>query len=173
MAAHLPRHGPMEALRSLIAAPPEEKAKSYLEYVGAFSTTANTEKTRPTNLLDLYATDIREIYLDVQRRPGHYDERQKEIVESLMMSLPLKRQVTDQEKNDLLITYMQRTVNKEERERKALEEYRQRKKREQEENDEIVLEDGRTLSESIAEEKARQEYEGIFEKQDFGDKIIV
>lgn len=172
MKAHLPRHEPMEALRSLIAAPPEEKAKSYLEYVGAFSSTANTEKTRPANLLDLYATDIREIYLDTQRRPDHYDERQREIVESLMMSTPLKN-VTDQEKNDILVTFMQRTVGKEERERKAQEEDRRRKKREQEENDEIVLEDGRTLSESVAAEKAQQQYEGIFERQDFGDKIIV
>lgn len=171
MKAHLPRHEPMEALRTLIAAPPEEKAKSYLEYVGAFSTTADTKKTRPTNLLDLYATDIREIYLDVQRRPDHYDERQREIVEALMMNL--KKEITDQEKNDLLVTFMQRTVDKKERERKAQEEDRRRKKKEQEENDEIVLEDGRTLSESVAAEKAQQQYEGIFEKQDFGDKIIV
>jgi hypothetical protein len=167
--AHRPRHEPIEALRNLIAAPPEVAGKSFLEYVGAFAATADTTKTRPTNLLDLYAQDIREVYLDAQRRPEHYDERQHEMLNHLQHGAPLSREMTDEEKNELLLTYMRRTISTEERERKIREQDRQRKRREQEENEDIVLEDGRSLAEAIEDEKNT----GTFEKQDFGDKIIV
>lgn len=168
MEAHRPRHEPIEALRNLIAAPPEAAGKSFLEYIGAFTTTADTTKTRPTNLLDLYAQDIRAIYLDAEQRPDHYDERQHEILNHLMLQAPLSRELTDEEKNELLLTYMRRSVSKEERNRKIREQEARRKKQEQEENEDIVLEDGRTLAEAIEDEK----HQGTFEKQDFGDKII-
>lgn len=169
MKAHLPRHQPMEALRDLIAAPPEAAGSSFKEYVGAFTTTADTTKTRPTNLLDLYAQDIRELYLDAQRRPEHYDERQHELLNHLMTKAPLSRPMTDAEKNELLLTYMRRTITKEERERKIKDQDSRRKKREQDEDDETIMEDGRSLSETIEGEKGT----GTFERQDFGDKIIV
>lgn len=167
MREHLPRHQPIEALRTLIAAPQEAAGKSFLEYAGAFESTADTTKTRPTNLLDLYAQDIREIYFDAQRRPEHYDERQHAILQQLVAKLP--GDITDAEKNELLLTFTRPSVPKEERDRRIREQEKLRKKREQEENEEILLEDGRSLADAIEDEKSN----GVFEKQDFGDKIIV
>lgn len=169
---NLPRHGPMEALRDLIAAKPEEKAEAVLKYVGQFTHTADTTKTRPTNLLDLYLMDVRTIYVDAQERPDHYDARQHEILNHLVMHVPLSRPITDEEKNDLLLTHLRASVSSKKKEdEKKKYDAAQRKKREQEENDEITLEDGRSLSEAIEADKYKAD--PTFEAQDFGDKVII
>jgi hypothetical protein len=167
MQENLPRHQPIEALRAFMSAPQEASGKSFLEYVSAFESTADTTKTRPTNLLDLYAQDIREIYFDAQRRPEHYNERQHAILQQLVAKMP--GNITNAEKNELLLTFIRPSVPKKERDRRILEQEKLRKKREQEENEKILLEDGRSLADAIEDEKS----DWIFEKQNFSDKIIV
>jgi hypothetical protein len=170
---NLPRHEPIEAMRSLIASPQEDLGKSFLEYVGTFVTTADTTRVRPNNLLDLYEINIRQVYQDAHQRPEHYDDRQHEILDHMAMGRPLTRSPTDPEKNELVLTFLRRSTSEAERRRRAQEQDRHRRRQEQEENDDIILEDGSSVSDAIESEKAQKNYEAVFEKQDFGDKVII
>jgi len=156
-----PRHLHLEAIQSLLGAPQEASGKSFLDYSSAFESVADTTKTRPTNLLDLYAQDIREIYLDSQNRPEHYNEHQHEVIARLLFG---DGRVKDIDKNDLFLTFIRKSVPKEERDRRIQEYERARRQKKESKEEEIVLEDGTVLD---------QAPHGVFEKQDFGDKIIV
>jgi len=138
-----------EALRDLIAAKPEDAAKSFLDYCGAFAETADTTKTRPSNLLDLYLPDIREIYRDSVARAEHYDQRQHDCVSHLATQSVLETPITDTEKNELLLTFMRRTAEKV-----------VAKVASKPEPEEIILEDG---TEPTAD---------VFEKQNYGDIVL-
>jgi hypothetical protein len=101
---------------------------------------------RPKTFIEFYlGGDIRSIYDDMRARPDHYDDRQKQVIEHLMNSAPVTEPVTD----------------------KVRELTSARHKQEQAENDAIVMEDGRTLTDHL------QTGGPSFEKQDFGDKIII
>lgn len=148
---NLPKHEAHEALRTLIAAPPEQFAKSFKEYTGAFSATLDTKAQQPTNLLDLYVTDIREIYQDMMSRPDHYDTRLTEIVNEMALG---GTSATDEEKNALLVVFMQRTAEKK----------KPAATRPKEEDDTVMM-DGQLLSNLDADL--------IFEHQSPGDKILI
>lgn len=152
---NLPRHTEYEALRYLIDGSPARAAQRLKNYVGIFSTTADVKSQKPSNLLEIYAPDLREIAEDCRQRPDHYDDRQKELIAHLVDRRPLRTPATDLEKNELLLTFMRRSAAKS----------KETPKPKKEEDEEIVLEDGRTLSEVTAD--------ATFEKQDFGDIVLI
>jgi len=125
---------------------------------------------RPTSLMEFYmGNDLRTLYDDTRARPDHYDDRQKQVIEHLMYGATLAEPVTDKEKDDLFLQY----VRNEQAAKSTKDTIRDltgaRHKQEQAENDAIVLEDGRTFSDHLKTEEPG----GSFEKQDFGDKIII
>lgn len=148
--ANLPKHRAFESLRAFMATPPEEIAKSFEAYTGSFAATQDTLAKQPTNLLDLYVTDAREIYQDMMSRPEHYSDRMTEIVNEMIVG---KTGATDEEKNELLVTFMQRVEEKKPVHRPK-----------QEEDDTIMM-DGQLLTNLDADL--------IFEHQSPGDKILI
>jgi hypothetical protein len=144
------RHKHYDALHTLIASPPEEFAKSFETYSGTFAAVADTKPSRPSNLLDLYMTDPRELLRDTQLRPDHYSPRQKEIAQEL---IDKKEGATDEEKNALLLSFMEVSRPK-----------KVKKPPPKPEEDETVLEDG---------SKPQETEELVFEKQHPDDKTLV
>jgi hypothetical protein len=116
---------------------------------------------RPTNLLEMYlGQDVRQIYQDLEQRPDHYSDRQKEIIRNLMYAEHLAAPVTDEEKNELLLHFMRPT--------KLEEQSQQLQSKLRGADDEpIILSDGTSLDESGSAPS------GTFEAQDDGDFILI
>lgn len=168
---NLPRHEPIEALRKLIAAKPEDKAEALVEYFGAFTHTADTTKSRPEDLIELYMIDIRAMFRDYEDRPSHYTPRQHDILMFLVMKYPVNPEPTAEEKNDLVLTYLRASATDKQKDLSRKRYEAEQRKREAEENEETVMEDGRNLNEVLADEKNRNE--PTFEKQDYQDKVLI
>ncbi len=123
---------------------------------------------RPKTFIEFYlGGDIRSIYDDMRARPDHYDDRQKQVIEHLMNSAPVTEPVTDKERDDVFLQFMRNETAAKSSRDTVRELTSARHKQEQAENDAIVMEDGRTLTDHL------QTGGPSFEKQDFGDKIII
>lgn len=162
-----PKHDGVEKLKQLLKP---------VDFKGVFTATTEVKPAPPRTLLEFYVgNDLRQIYDDMRARPSHYDDRQKALLEHLVGQTPsLEPAPTDREKDDLLIHWM-RSTEVDARSRDLTREIsaaRHRKEKEDAENEEIVMEDGRTLKQHIDGAEGQAE-DPSFEKQDFGDKIIV
>ena len=125
---------------------------------------------KPKSLIDFYmGNDLRPLYDDTRARPDHYDDRQKQVIEHLMYNAALAEPVTDKERDDLFLQYVRNEQVAKATKDKIRDLTGARHKQEQAENDAIVMEDGRTFSDHLKAEEPG----GSFEKQDFGDKIII
>jgi len=173
IAQHAPRHDALDAFRSLIAAKPEQKAEALATFNGLFTHTADTTSSQPKDLIELYGIDLRAMWRDYEDRPDHYTARQHEILLFLVMQRPINKEPTAEEKNGLVLSFLGQSATDKHQEmaRKRYDEA-QRARREAEENDGIVLDDGRTANDLINEERTRS-HEPTFEKQDYGDKVLI
>ena len=167
---HRPRHKEMEAWSALMKS---KSPQGLVEFAGTFAATTDTKKSRPSNLLDLYlGNDCRQLAVDLLARPDHYDERQHQLIAFLTAGGKLDRAITDAEKNELMMTLMRPTASDlalRERNRREAE---RRRKQEQEDDEYTLLEDGTSVADALGTEKAKRDA-ATFEKQDFGDRIIV
>lgn len=126
---------------------------------------------QPRLLLDFYVQDPRALQEDMLARPDHYDDRQKEIITSLVDGTPLARPATDDEKNEIVMQYVRDT----ELARQSRDSVQRvtNARHEDEDDQETIMEDGRSLKEHKQDGTARRgDQSFIFEKQN-GDKIII
>lgn len=163
--SHRPRHELLERMRSMAGG--GDRAQSFQRFQGHFRETAQLPP-RPKTLLDMYLFgDVRQILQDAAIRKDHYEQRQHEILGALMTKTELDQPITDAEKNELFLTWLRDTeAAKATKERNAkITDPKGGVKG----GDDIVLEDGRTLNESMKDARSG----ATFEKQDYGDQIII
>jgi hypothetical protein len=142
---HRPRHPLEEAMK-------KDQGESVFgsQLMGHFVRTEDLpESTNKKTLFDVYGSP-RLIFDDVGRRPNHYTERQREIARALMSKQPLDPPPTDNEKNELLLTYMRKTQQDRTR-RDIISRVSGRFVGAVDEP--IILPDGRTLDESVQHER--------------------
>lgn len=152
---YLPKHEGLERWDLLKEG---NRGRALLAFAEAATTVAPTELEEPKGLLELYTGgNYAHLSDDVARRPDHYTDRQKEIVDSLIHKKKLPEPPTEREKTDLLLQLTRSTQSA-----RATKEINRKMTEPKKEEEEIVLEDGKTLKEQAS-----------FEKQDFGDKILV
>jgi len=153
-----PRHEALELLQTVL-----KSEEPVLKAFSAFTAVADTTRTRPDNLLDLYLGSSRELLQDVARRPDHYSAEHKDIIDRLANR---PETVTVAEKNSVFMAW-QRPKELEAKTQSRIRELTSRRLREQQrkEDEEIVLGDGRTLAAHLEDPS--------FESQDFGDKVII
>lgn len=127
---------------------------------------------RPATLLEFYlGNDFRQILDDVHLRPDHYTDRQKEILSNLAHGTPASTPVMDQEKDELFLQW-QRQSDLSAKSRDLVKEISDARHREKADDDETIMDDGRSLSEH-RQQQQEEERSPSFERQDYGDKIIV
>jgi hypothetical protein len=150
------RHHPLiAAVREVVRRP----GVAAMANLSGFVATADTSKSRPADLIDLYLPyGVQQIVDDAATRREHYTPRQHEIL-GVIKTRP--KSISAAERNELFLTWQRPT--KAEAAAKAR---NTRLSRRRGDDDDIVLEDGRTLSQHESDRAS-------FEKQDFGDKIII
>ena len=164
----LPRHEGTSALRQAMS--PSGTSLPTVKQLAIASLAPPDVAPKPKSLMEFYmGGDLRTLYDDTRARPDHYDDRQKQVIEHLMYGTALTEPVTDKEKDDLFLQYVRNEQVAKSTKDTIRELTGARHKQEQAENDAIVMEDGRTFSDHLKTEEPG----GSFEKQDFGDKIII
>lgn len=99
-----PRHEPMEAMKRLADPEDDFGAQSFV----ALGTKLIETPQRPKTLLDMYAA-LPHIVADSRKRPEHYTDRQHDVITALSSRREASPPVRDDEKNELLLTYLRST----------------------------------------------------------------
>lgn len=163
---YAPKHQGLEDLKTRILPPkPEVPYKP-------MGTTAPLPPAPASSLLDFYLNDLRVVQADMQARPDHYDDRQKEVIESLLNKTELARPITAAEKDEIALQYV-RDTQLARQSRDSLQRVTNARHTEQEDDAETIMEDGRSLKDHKEDgTAARGDMSFVFQKQN-GDKIII
>lgn len=136
-----PRHEPMEAVKRL--ADPEDRFDARDFAIG--SKLIETPQ-RPKTLLEMYAA-LPHIVADSRKRQQHYTDRQHDIIAALSGRREASPPVRDDEKNELLLTYLRSTES--DQKRKDI------------------------ITKATAPKEPDPLAEATFENQDFGKEIVI
>jgi hypothetical protein len=127
---------------------------------------------RPQTLFEFYlGGDLREILNDMEMRPEHYSERQREVIQHLAHGYQTPTPVTAQEKDDIFYQWQRQSDLSAKSKEMVSAISDARHQRERKENEEIIMDDGRSLADHQSSQESAPT--PTFENQSFGDKIIV